>query len=204
MASCLSSNLESIRKNGLLTWKKLDELKIDAKMNSSELSHLADFVRLSFCKKHPMMYIALREGRISVPVVLEIKLEVVSRPGVLFCAINAAAKASKASESPHVVRFDVVKAPSQGAVAGNRFIREVLIPEWVPPHLIKIPIVDAFTNRLELRGRLPDSDLVESALKGECEGYSRLQPKPRVLPKKEVLSAGNGKVVMKHLLLQRL
>ena len=33
------SNLESIRKNGLLTWKKLDELKIDAKLNSSELSH---------------------------------------------------------------------------------------------------------------------------------------------------------------------
>ena len=60
-----ASNLESIRKNGLLTWKKLDEMKIAAKMNSSELSHkldsrkgLADFVRLSFCKKHPMMYIA--------------------------------------------------------------------------------------------------------------------------------------------------
>jgi hypothetical protein len=63
-----------------------------------------------------------------------------------------------------------------------------------PPHLIKIPIVDAFTNRLELRGRLPDSDLVESALKGECEGLNKAElPKPRVLPKKEVLSAGNGK-----------
>ena len=101
------SNLESIRKNGLLTWKTLDELKITAKMNSSELSHkldaekgLADFVRLSFCKKHPMMYIALKEKRISVPVVLEIKLEVVSRPGVLFCGMNAAAKDSKASRYP--------------------------------------------------------------------------------------------------------
>ena len=89
-------------------------------MNSSELSHkldankgLADFVRLSFCKKHPMMYMALKEKRISTPVVLEIKLEVVSRPNVLFCESNAAAKAAKASESPRVVCFEVVQAPSQ-------------------------------------------------------------------------------------------
>ncbi len=64
-----------------------------------------------------MMYVALKEKRISVPVVLEIKVEVVSRPGVLFCEINAAAKAAKASESPHVIRFDVVKAPSQRSVS---------------------------------------------------------------------------------------
>ena len=94
-----ASNLESIRKNGLLTWKKFGEMKIDAKMNSSELSQkldsrkgLADFVRLSLCKKHPMMYIALKDKRISVP-------------GVLFCATNAAAKASKTSASPHLVRL---------------------------------------------------------------------------------------------------
>ena len=49
-----ASNLESIRQHGLLTWKKLGEMKIIAKVNSSELSHtldsskgLADFVRLS-------------------------------------------------------------------------------------------------------------------------------------------------------------
>jgi hypothetical protein len=197
------SNLESIRKYGLLTWKKLGELKIGAKMNSSELSHkldsrkgLADFVRLSFCKKHPMMYIALRDQRISVPVVLEIKLEVVSRPGVLFCATNAAAKASKASESPHVIRFDVVKAHSQRAVAESLrpfYQGEVLVPDWIPPHLISIPKVDAFVNRLEIRGRLPDSDLVGTS-RGECGGLNKAkEPKPRVLPEKEVISTGNGK-----------
>jgi hypothetical protein len=112
-----ASNLESIRKNGLLTWKKLDEMKVSAMMNSSGLSRkldtkkgLADFVRLSFCKKHPMMYIALKEKRVLAPVVLEIKLEVVSRPGVLFCGINAAANAAKASESPNVIRFDVLRS----------------------------------------------------------------------------------------------
>ena len=77
-----ASNLESISKHGLLTWKKLGEQQITARMNSSELSHrldtkagLADFVRLSFCKKHPMMYIALKEQRISTAVVLEINLK---------------------------------------------------------------------------------------------------------------------------------
>ena len=95
-------------------------MNISAKVNSSELSHkldsskgLADFVRLSFCKKHPMMYRALKENRISVPVVLEIKLEVVSRPGVLFCGVNAAAKAAKVSDSPRVIHFDVVRAHSR-------------------------------------------------------------------------------------------
>ena len=140
------------------------------------------------------MYIALKDKRISVPVVLEIKLEVVSRPGVLFCATNAAAKASKTSASPHLVRFDIVKAPSQRAVAESLrpfYQGEVLVPDWVPPHLIKIPKVDAFGHRLELCGRLPDSDLVETS-RGECEGMAEWR-KPRVLPEKEVISAGNGK-----------
>jgi len=184
----------------------LDKISRDedrCKVQLLELSHkldtkkgLADFVRLSFCKKHPMMYIALKEKRISVPVVLEIKLEVVSRPGVLFCAINAAAKAAKASESPHVARFDVVKAPYQRAVDESLrpfYQGEVLVPDWIPPHLIKIPKVDAFANCLELRGRLPDSDLAECTSKGECGGLVKAsEPKPHVLPT-EVLSVGDEK-----------
>jgi hypothetical protein len=211
------SNLESIRKNGLLTWKKLVEQKIPARMNSSGLSHnldaskgLADYVRLSFCKKHPMMYISLKEERISTPVVLEIKLEAVSRPGVLFCEINAAAKAAKASANPAVIRFEVVKACSQRDVDQSLrpfYQGEVLVPEWIPPHLIKIPNVDAFNRPLELRGRLPDSNLVECTLKGQVEvkaskpsstscniypiaaGAGSSTPEPHPI---EVRSTGNG------------
>jgi hypothetical protein len=148
-------------------------------MNSSGLSHnldaskdLADYVRLSFCKKHPMMYISLKEERISTPVVLEIKLEAVSRPGVLFCEINAAAKVAKAPANSGVIRFEVVKACSQRDVDQSLrpfYQGEVLVPEWIPPHLIKIPNVDAFNRPLELRGRLPDSNLVECTLKGQVE-----------------------------------
>ena len=48
-------------------------------------------------------------------VVLEIKLEVVSRPGLGFFFVEAA----KASESPRVIRFDVVRAYSQHEVDQN-------------------------------------------------------------------------------------
>jgi len=79
-----------------------------------------------------MMHIALKQKRISVRVVLEIKREVVSRPGVFFCDINAAAKTAKASADLQVVRFVVVKAgaaydfePSLRAF----YQAEVLVPD---------------------------------------------------------------------------
>jgi len=111
------SNLSSIRANGLLSWVKIEDMKIGAMMNSSPMSreldarkNLSNFVRLSLCKKHPMMFIALKEGRISRPVVLEIKLEIVSREGVLFCASNAAASSATTSNDPSVIHFEDVKS----------------------------------------------------------------------------------------------
>ena len=195
-----ASNLDSIRSNGLLTWKTLNERKISSRMNSSDLSHkldakkgLADFVRLSFCKRHPMMYIAKREKRISTPVVLEIKLEVVSRPGVLFCETNAAANRSKASESPRVIRFEVVKACSARSVPESQrpfYQGEVLVPDYIPPHLIKIPNVDAFDRPLEHSGRLPDPNLVMGTLRSETEAKAS---KPFSTPKQHLpIAAGAG------------
>ena len=58
-----------------------------------ERKGLGDFVRLSFTPRHPMMYVALREGRLSDPVILEISLGVVLIPGTLFSDRNAAANA---------------------------------------------------------------------------------------------------------------
>ena len=92
---------------------------------------LEDFVRLSFNKENPMKYVAKNEGRISRPVVLQIKLEVVSKPGVLFFDCNATRRDAVQSSSPDVVRFDVVKAANQFAVAAEsrRFYQaEVFVP----------------------------------------------------------------------------
>jgi hypothetical protein len=160
-----------------------------------------------------MLYKAKAEKRISTPVVLEIKLEVVSRPGVLFCETNAAANGSKASESPRVIRFEVVKATSSRAVPESQrpfYQGEVLVPDNIPPHLIKIPNVDAFSRPLEHSGRLPDPNLVMGTLRSETEakaskpssianqhltiaaGAGSSTPKPRVSPI-EVFIAGDGK-----------
>ena len=56
------------------------------------------------------MFVAKKEDRICNPVVLRIKLEVVSRPGVLFSDCIATRHDAKVSDLPDVVRFDTVKA----------------------------------------------------------------------------------------------
>ena len=72
-------NLESIIKNGgLYSWMDCDRKGIHiAKPGGGELSrsldrkdNLQDFVRVSFTTQHPMMYVAMKEGRISNPVIL--------------------------------------------------------------------------------------------------------------------------------------
>jgi hypothetical protein len=52
-----------------------------------------------------MKYIAKKEGRISRPIMLQIKLEVVSKQGVFFSDCNAARHDAIQSCSPNVVAF---------------------------------------------------------------------------------------------------
>ena len=91
-----ASNIPSIEKHGLMSGASLIEKSIESKMNSDELSRsldseadLENYVRLSFNDQNPMMYQAVDEKRISKPVMLQIMLEVVSRPGVRFSDCNA-------------------------------------------------------------------------------------------------------------------
>src|SRR5689334_22996662 len=85
------------------------------------------------------MYVAKKEGRISNPVVLRIKLEAVSRPGVMFSNCNATRKDAILSDRPEVVRFDIVKAKSSFEVPELLRQAEILIPSPLPPHLISFP-----------------------------------------------------------------
>ena len=77
-----ASNLESIRKNGLMSASNLSAKTIKAILNSNEASRALDgkaglenFVRLSFCPQNPMQFVAQKEGRIGNGVTLRIKLE---------------------------------------------------------------------------------------------------------------------------------
>lgn len=77
-------NLESIIKHGgIYSWKDCEDKGIKiAKPGGSDMSRSLDqrdglqyYARLSFVPDHPMMFVAMDDGRISNPVVLEVDLE---------------------------------------------------------------------------------------------------------------------------------
>ena len=78
------SNLESIKKNGVLSLRNIIENKIDVSCyGANDLSHSLDkkkgldkYVHLSFIKEHPMQYVKTRDGDIPNPVCLEIDASV--------------------------------------------------------------------------------------------------------------------------------
>lgn len=90
-------NLESIIKNGgLYSWADCDEKGISiSKPGGGNLSRSLDardglqhYVRVSFVKDHPMMFVAMNEQRISNPVVLEIDPEIIWWQDSLYCNKN--------------------------------------------------------------------------------------------------------------------
>lgn len=91
-------NLESIIKNGgLYSWMDCERKSIKInKPGGGELSrsldrkdNLQDYVRVSFTTQHPMMYVAMKEGRISNPVILEIDPEVIFWSDTKYADSNA-------------------------------------------------------------------------------------------------------------------
>ena len=91
-------NLESIIEHGgLYSWADCEEKGIKiAKPGGSSQSRSLDqrdrlehYVRLSFAKDHPMQYVAMNDGRISNPVVLEIDLETALWEDSLYADRNA-------------------------------------------------------------------------------------------------------------------
>lgn len=92
------SNIKSIIDNGgLYSWRACDRYGItinrpggsDTSRSLDSYRGLGNYVRLSFTKNHPMMYVAKNDGRISDPVILEIDLSVVGISGTKFSDRNA-------------------------------------------------------------------------------------------------------------------
>ena len=91
-------NLESIIKNGgLYSWADCEQKGISISKpggsldsrNLDKRDNLQNFVRVSFVREHPMMYVAMNDGRISNPVVLEIDPEVIYWQDSLYADRNA-------------------------------------------------------------------------------------------------------------------
>lgn len=140
-------NLESIIKNGgLYSWADCDEKGIVIpKPGGESLSRSLDtrdglqhYVRVSFVKDHPMMFIAMNEHRISNPVVLEIDPEVVWWQDSLYCNKNVTRNdASYGGGVEHLgqIHFDTVLKSRFFDLAEEEkpfYKAEVMVKNFIP------------------------------------------------------------------------
>lgn len=145
------SNLPSICKNkGLFSWQDCLRKGIAIEQpGGSDLSRkldkhygLAEYVRLSFTKSHPMMFSIQNQGRLPDPVVLEISAKVILWKETLFSDMNATKTGH--SHGPNFedfqkIRFDIVKLPNHFGLSDQDrpyYQAEVLVKEFIPIDLI--------------------------------------------------------------------
>ena len=145
-------NLESIiRHGGLYSWKDCEEKGIKiTKPGGSDTSRSLDrrdgleyYARLSFVPDHPMMFVAMNDGRISNPVILEIDLEAALWEDTLYADRNMTKNGANVGGS-----LDDLKAVHFGLFWGQRYFdmsddakmyykAEVLVKNFIPLKYIK-------------------------------------------------------------------
>lgn len=112
-----SRNLNSIiQNNGLYSLNELIKRRIEF-IRGSETGEKPDYVRLSYTRSHPLMFVSREKDRILSPKVLEIDLTVASYRETLFSNVNAARTASlptvkfgnDLSFLRNNVKFDIIK-----------------------------------------------------------------------------------------------
>lgn len=145
-------NLESIIKNGgLYSWADCEQKGISiskpgGSMGSRDLDrrdNLQNFVRVSFVREHPMMYVAMNEGRISNPVVLEIDPEVIYWQDSLYADRNATKNGALVGSSIddfsqlHFNSFKAQKHFDLDADEQKFYQAEVLVKNHIPLQFIK-------------------------------------------------------------------
>ncbi len=145
-------NLESIIKNGgLYSWMDCERKGIKiAKPGGDQLSRdldrrddLQHYVRISFTTQHPMMFVAMRDGRVSNPVILEIDPEVIYWQDSKYANMNATrngANRGNTLEDFKKIHFQSVKARSHFDLAEEEqpyFQAEILVKNFIPLEFIK-------------------------------------------------------------------
>ena len=145
-------NLESIIKNGgLYSWGDCEDRGIKiAKPGGGLLSrdldrrdHLQHYVRLSFTTQHPMMYVAMQDGRLSNPVILEIDPEVIFWQDSKYANMNATrlgAHKGGTLDDFKMIHFQSIKARKHFDLPEEEqpfFQAEVLVKNFIPLEYIK-------------------------------------------------------------------
>lgn len=159
------SNLFSIIKNGgLLSWWACENEDIhinrpggdDLSRRLDSHKHLEDYVRLSFCEKHPMMSTPENKKRIPKPIIIEISTDVCELDGALFSDINATANGAQIKsgiEGLKLVDFRVVKQDHYTEEEKPRYQAEVLVKHRIP--------LDYFLNLEQLENYLTETERKE-------------------------------------------
>lgn len=147
-------NLESIIKNGgLYSWMDCERkgIKINkpggstASRQLDSSRNLENYVRVSFTTQHPMMFVAMKDGRISNPVILEIDPEVIFWDDSLYANLNAAKYTIKPNIGPTIsdfkqIHFQSVKARKHFDLPEEEqlyFQAEILVKNFIPLDYIK-------------------------------------------------------------------
>jgi hypothetical protein len=143
-------NLELIIKNGgLLSWKECERKGIaipkpggggpgSLSWSLDARSGLEDYVRVSFTRQHPMMYVAMNDGRISNPVILEIDTEVLYEDNVKYANMNATRNGAHIGDdldSFKAIHFNTVKAKNHFDLDIDEqpyYQAEILVKKQIP------------------------------------------------------------------------
>lgn len=147
-------NLPSVSKHGLLSLRELRRrgIKIEApggndwSQDSATRRGLDQYVNLSLRDRHPMEYVATKEGRVKDAKYLQVKLEVLMSPAIRFTA-DVSNKAGVPlltwEEAQNAFDWEILythtdwKDPAIQTRLRQASKYEVLVPDNVPIHLLK-------------------------------------------------------------------
>jgi hypothetical protein len=142
-----ASNIPSIRQlGGLFSWYYCNQNGISIPVpggdslsrNLDSRKGLHNFVRVCFTSSHPMMYVAVKDRRISRPIVLHISPEIILLNGTKFANKNAASNDVLVGESLvdfNRIRFDIVSRRTHFDLDEEDkpyFQAEILVPIKIP------------------------------------------------------------------------
>ena len=145
-------NLQSIIQNGgLYSWADCEEKGIviskpggsDSSRSLDSRDGLQHYVRVSFVTQHPMMYVAMNEGRISNPVLLEIDPQVIYWNGSKYADRNATKNGARVGgnlEDFKAIHFSAVKAQKHFDLDDDEqkfYQAEVLVKNFIPLEYIR-------------------------------------------------------------------
>lgn len=163
------ANLLSIFKSGgLLSWWTCEQNKIKIQKPGGDATSrhldqsmsLENFVRLSFCRVHPMLHNAKDDGRITNPIILEINIDVCRLPQTQFSDINAVTRTRMASVGEgmsflKLVNLSIVNKDffSLSEEEKREYQAEVLVKQRVP--------LEYFLNIDYLKEQLTDKEKEE-------------------------------------------